>query len=89
MANGLAPDGAVLDQIDDMLGDGLSVASVRMSIGPSADESYACGGLIPARWHAAMPSVRTCVACQAACDHASAAAFFGIDRPGSQDSQLR
>lgn len=39
--------------------------------------------------HAAMPGVRTCVACQADRDHASAVALFGINRQGSQDSQLR
>ena len=43
MANDWAPDGVVLDQTGETTGDAVPAARVRLSIGPSADESDACG----------------------------------------------
>ena len=84
MANGCAPDGAVQDQINDTLRDAVSAARDRMPAGPSDKECDECGEPIPARRHVALPGMRTCVACQADRDRASAVAFSGIKRRGSR-----
>ncbi|MFD1786175.1 DksA/TraR family C4-type zinc finger protein [Sphingomonas floccifaciens] len=87
MANGWAPDGAVHDQIDDTVKDAVTFARSRMPTGPSAKECVECGEPIPERRRAAVPGVRTCVACQGDRDQRPSA--FGINRRGSKDSQLR
>ena len=87
MANGWAPEGAVQDQIDDTVKDAVSFARSRMPTGPSAEECDECGEPIPERRRAALPGVRTCVACQNQRDRRPA--LSGINRRGSKDSQLR
>lgn len=87
MASGWAPDGAVQDQIDDTVRDGILRARARMTAGPGEIHCVQCGEEIPEARRAALPGVRTCVACQSARDQRPAA--FGINRRGSKDSQLK
>lgn len=87
MAGGWARDGAVQGQIDDTVKDAVAAARLRMPAGESAEECDDCGGPIPAKRRDALPSVRTCVACQAERD--KAVVHSAINRRGSKDSQLR
>jgi phage/conjugal plasmid C-4 type zinc finger TraR family protein len=87
MANGWAPDGAVQDQIEDTVKDAVLAARARMPSGDSALDCDDCGEPIPEKRRAALPGVRTCVACQAKRDRKPA--LSGINRRGSKDSQLR
>jgi phage/conjugal plasmid C-4 type zinc finger TraR family protein len=87
MANGWAPDGAVQDQIDDSLEDAVALARARMPKGEGLAECEECGEPIPQARRAALPGVRTCVACQSARDKRPG--FTAINRRGSKDSQLR
>lgn len=87
MASGWAPDGAVQDQIDDTVTDGVLRARARMPAGESETHCVECGEEIPEARRKAVPGVRTCIACQSARDARPAA--FGINRRGSKDSQLK
>lgn len=87
MANGWAHDGAVLDQIEDTVTDGVLTARARLPSGPGTPECVECGEAIPEARRKALPSARTCVACQAGRD--SRIVLVGINRRGSKDSQLR
>jgi phage/conjugal plasmid C-4 type zinc finger TraR family protein len=88
MATGWAGDGAVQDQIDATVKDGISRAQSRLSQGPSSSHCADCGASIPEARQKAVPGVRLCIACQDAEDR-EAAAFSGYNRRGSKDSQLR
>ncbi|MDB6102314.1 MAG: DksA/TraR family C4-type zinc finger protein [Gammaproteobacteria bacterium] len=88
MATGWAGDGAVQDQIDATVKDGIRRAQSRLSQGPSSSHCAECGAGIPEARRNAMPGVRLCVSCQDAHDRADAA-FSGYNRRGSKDSQLR
>lgn len=89
MATGWAGDGAVQDQIDATVKDGISRAKSRLpQDGPAAIHCITCGKEIPEARRAAMPGVQLCVPCQEAEDR-EAAAFSGYNRRGSKDSQLR
>jgi phage/conjugal plasmid C-4 type zinc finger TraR family protein len=87
MAGGWAPDGAVQDQIDDTVMDGVLRARARISSGEAETHCVACGEAIPEGRRRAVPGVRTCVACQSALDGRVVA--VGINRRGSKDSQLK
>ena len=87
MASGWAKDGAVIDQIEDTVGDGVKAARSRLPAGPSAEDCAECGEPIPERRRAALPGVQTCVACQSMRDGQVEHALF--NRRGSKDSQLR
>ena len=87
MAGGWTRDGAVQDQIDDTVKDAIAAARARMPAGEADEECDDCGEPIPARRRAALPGVRTCVACQATRD--KAIVHSAINRRGSKDSQLR
>lgn len=87
MASGWAPDGAVQDQIDDTVADGVLRARARMPAGAGETHCIECGDEIPEARRRAVPGVLTCVSCQAARDRRLAA--FGINRRGSKDSQLK
>ena len=87
MAGGWTRDGAVQDQIDDTVSDAVSAARARMPKGESAEYCDECGEPIPEMRRAAIPGVRTCVACQSARD--GAVRHSAINRRGSKDSQLR
>ena len=87
MAGGWVRDGAVQDQIDDTIKDAVLGARSRMPTGPSAEYCDECGEAIPERRRQAIPSVRTCVACQSGRD--AKISHSNINRRGSKDSQLR
>lgn len=87
MAGGWTRDGAVQDQIDDTVKDAVLRARAETPRGESAEDCDECGAPIPEPRRAALPGVRTCVACQSALDSRRVAA--GINRRGSKDSQLR
>jgi phage/conjugal plasmid C-4 type zinc finger TraR family protein len=88
MATGWAQDGAVQDQIDATVKDGVNRAKSRLPTGPSLTHCAHCGAAIPEARREAIPGVRLCVACQEEEDR-EAAAFAGYNRRGSKDSQLR
>jgi len=88
MARGWAGDGAVQDQIDATVKDGVSRAQSRLAAGPGLERCGECGASIPEARRKAIPGVRLCVACQEAADR-EAEAFSGYNRRGSKDSQLR
>ena len=88
MATGWAGDGAVQDQIDATIKDGISRAQSRLSQGPSLSHCAECGAAIPEARRVAMPGVRLCVACQDSADRKDSQ-FSGYNRRGSKDSQLR
>lgn len=87
MASGWAKDGAVIDQIDDTVGDGVDAARRRLPTGESLEYCIDCDEPIPARRRAALQGVQTCLACQALRDRQVVHALF--NRRGSKDSQLR
>ena len=87
MAGGWTRDGAVQDQIDDTIKDAVARARALTPAGHSAEECDNCGERIPPKRRAALPGVRTCVACQSERD--KAVSHSSINRRGSKDSQLR
>jgi phage/conjugal plasmid C-4 type zinc finger TraR family protein len=88
MATGWAGDGAVQDQIDATVKDGIKRATSRLPQGDSLSHCSECGKPIPEARRIAVPGVRRCLPCQEAEDR-DAAAFSGYNRRGSKDSQLR
>jgi phage/conjugal plasmid C-4 type zinc finger TraR family protein len=88
VATGWAREGAVQDQIDDTVKDGVLRAKSRLPQGPSATHCQECGEPIPEARREALAGVRCCIACQQKAD-AEAKAFSGYNRRGSKDSQLR
>jgi phage/conjugal plasmid C-4 type zinc finger TraR family protein len=88
MATGWAGDGAVQDQIDATVKDGISRAQSRLPKGPSLTHCENCGTAIPEARRAAVPGVRLCVPCQEKEDR-EVETFSGYNRRGSKDSQLR
>jgi phage/conjugal plasmid C-4 type zinc finger TraR family protein len=87
MANGWAQDGAVLDQIEDTVTDGVLNARARLPSGEGTAECVECGDPIPEARRKALPGARTCVPCQSGRD--AAVVHSTINRRGSKDSQLR
>lgn len=88
MATGWAGDGAVQEQIDATVKDGIQRARSRLPKGPGRSHCEECEAPIPEARRKAIPGVRLCVACQEAADREEAA-FSGYNRRGSKDSQLR
>ena len=88
MATGWAGDGAVQDQIDATVKDGILRVKSRLAAGPALSHCEHCGAAIPEARRQAMPGVRLCVACQETRDKQDAV-FSGYNRRGSKDSQLR
>ena len=88
MATGWAGDGAVQDQIDATVKDGIERARSQLPTGPSLKRCEECEAKIPEARRKAVPGVRLCVACQQARDDEQAG-FAGYNRRGSKDSQLR
>ncbi len=88
MATGWAGDGAVQDQIDATVNDGVQRARQQLRKGPGLTRCEECDAPIPVARREAVPGVRLCVACQEAedADQRSAALY---NRRGSKDSQLR
>lgn len=87
MASGWAPDGAVQDQVDDTVKDGVSRARAKLVSGATRSHCAMCGEEIPLARRKALPGARTCIGCQSERDNRPAA--FGINRRGSKDSQLK
>lgn len=88
MATGWAGDGAVQEQIDATVKDGIARAKSRLPSGPALTECESCSASIPEARRQALPGVRLCVTCQGERDR-SVEAFSGYNRRGSKDSQLR
>ena len=88
MATGWAGDGAVQDQIDATIKDGIQRARSQLPQGPGSSHCEECDAPIPEARRKAVPGVRLCVACQSARD-AEEQTFSGYNRRGSKDSQLR
>lgn len=88
MATGWAGDGAVQDQIDATIKDGVQRAKSRLPSGPSLTHCAECGNAIPEARRQAVPGVRLCLGCQEELDR-NEAQFTGYNRRGSKDSQLR
>lgn len=87
MAGGWTRDGAVLDQIEDTITDGVLAARARIHAGDGTVDCVECGEEIPVARRAALPGARTCIACQTGRD--GRVVIAGINRRGSKDSQLR
>ena len=87
MATGWAREGAVLEQIEDTITDGVLAARARLPAGEGASHCDDCGEQIPERRRQALPGARTCVRCQSGRDSRIVPA--GINRRGSKDSQLK
>ncbi len=88
MATGWAGDGAVQEQIDATVKDGILRDKSRLAAGPSLSHCEHCGAAIPEARRAALPGVRLCVPCQESRDREDAV-FSGYNQRGSKDSQLR
>ena len=88
MATGWAGDGAVQDQIDATIKDGIKRVRSQLPQGPGRERCEECDAPIPEARRKAMPGVRLCVPCQEEHDREQAA-FSGYNRRGSKDSQLR
>ena len=87
MANGWAPDGAVQDQIDDTVMDGVMRARARLPTGEGETHCVECGDEIPEARRRVLPGVRMCISCQSARDRQPV--VVGLNRRGSKDSQLK
>jgi phage/conjugal plasmid C-4 type zinc finger TraR family protein len=87
MATGWAPEGGVLDQIEDTITDAVRAARARLPSGEGAAHCTDCGDDIPEARRRALPGATTCVKCQAGRD--KRVAVGGINRRGNKDSQLR
>lgn len=88
MATGWAAEGAVGEQIEATVCDGISRVRSRLPHGAARTHCEACSAAIPEARRAALPGVRLCVACQEAQDR-STLLFSGYNRRASKDSQLR
>lgn len=87
MATGWAHEGAVLDQIEDTVTDGVLTARARLPVGEGTTHCIECGDEIPERRRQALPGATTCIHCQSGRD--SRIVIAGINRRGSKDSQLK
>jgi RNA polymerase-binding transcription factor DksA len=88
MATGWAAEGAVQEQIDATVKDGVNRARGQLPQGPGLTHCAECACEIPEARRIAIPGVRLCLSCQDAHDR-DAARFSGYNRRGSKDSQLR
>ena len=86
MATGWAHEGAVLDQIEDTITDGVLTARARLPVGEGTEDCVECGDEIPEARRRALPGATTCISCQSGRD--SRIVVAGINRRGSKDSQL-
>lgn len=88
MATGWAGDGAVQDQIDATIRDGIKRVRSKLAQGPGLTHCEECAAAIPQARRTAVPGARLCVTCQQAQD-LELGAGSGYNRRGSKDSQLR
>ena len=64
MAVGWARDGAVQEQIDATVEDGIQLAKSRLPVGRSLSHCEECEAAIPEARRKAIPGVRLCISCQ-------------------------
>jgi RNA polymerase-binding transcription factor DksA len=88
MATGWAGDGAVQDQIDATIKDGIKRAQDRLPSGAGPTHCTGCGDPIGELRRSALPGVRRCLPCQEAADRETSDVSL-YNRRGSKDSQLR
>ena len=88
MATGWAGDGAVQDQIDATVKDGIKRARSQLRQGPGLTHCEECDAKIPEARRQAVPGVRLCVACQEERDKEQNAVSL-YNRKANKDSQLR
>ena len=88
MATGWAGDGAVQDQIDATVKDGIKRVRSKLPTGTSLKRCEECDAKIPEARRKAIPGVRLCVPCQEVRDQEDENAS-SYNRRGSKDSQLR
>jgi phage/conjugal plasmid C-4 type zinc finger TraR family protein len=88
VATGWANDGAVQEQIDATIKDGIARARANLPSGPGLTHCEECEATIPEARRKAVPGVRLCIVCQEAHDRGQGVAS-GYNRRGSKDSQLR
>jgi phage/conjugal plasmid C-4 type zinc finger TraR family protein len=89
MATGWANDGAVQEQIDATIKDGIERARSKLPQGPGLKRCEECDAPIPLARRKAIPGVCLCVACQELRDQEQEGIASGYNRRGSKDSQLR
>jgi RNA polymerase-binding transcription factor DksA len=85
MASGWTPDGAVQDQIDDTVMDGVMRARWSMPIGKGRTHCLECSDEIPEARRRVLPGIRTRIRCQSARDRRPV--NIGFNRRGSKDGQ--
>ncbi len=88
MATGWAAEGAVQEQIDATVKDGIRRAQSQIENGPGRTHCADCGDPIPEERRAAVPGAQRCLKCQVLHDQ-EVEQFSGYNRRGSKDSQLR
>lgn len=88
MATGWANDGAVQEQIDATITEGIQRVRNKLPQGKSLLKCEECDTKIPEARRKAIAGVRLCVPCQEKNDLESAV-LGGVNRRGSKDSQLR
>jgi phage/conjugal plasmid C-4 type zinc finger TraR family protein len=88
MATGWAGDGAVQDQIDATVKDGINRVRSKLPKGKSLKHCEECDAKIPEARRKAVPGVRLCVPCQEIRDQENETSG-PYNRRGSKDSQLR
>ena len=88
MAVGWARDGAVQEQIDATIEDGVKQARDRLPKGKSLTHCEECEEKIPEPRRNAIPGVRLCIECQSELEQEQTTVSL-YNRSGSKDSQLR
>ena len=88
MAVGWAREGAVQEQIDATIDDGVELARSRLPKGESLAYCEECEQEIPLARREAVPGVRLCVRCQQDLENGQQKAFI-FNRQGSKGSQMK
>lgn len=88
MAVGWSRDGAVQEQIDATVEDGVQLARSRLPDGEGLTHCKECGTLIPDARRKAIPGVRLCVVCQSEFEKEQTTVQL-FNRRGSKESQLK
>ncbi len=88
MATGWAKDGAIQDQIDATVEDGVKLARSRMPDGKSSTHCMECEEIIPEARRKAVPGIQYCIKCQTESEMEQTSLDL-FNRRGSKDSQLR
>ena len=88
MAVGWAREGAVQEQIDATIDDGVELARSRLPKGESLAYCEECEQEIPRARQEAVPGVRLCVRCQQDLENGQQKAFT-FNRQGSKGSQMK